>query len=49
MEMDGFLADSWGVWVWREEVVEGVECWESLDILLCALILVDEDVEEILL
>ena len=55
MEYDGFLDDprmllarveEWGVW--SEEVVEGVESWESLDIRRRALVLVEEDVEELL-
>lgn len=41
------VVEVWGVW--REDAVDGVESWESLDILLRALDLVDDDVEELLL
>ena len=41
------MVEEWGVW--REEVVDGVESWESLDIRLRALVLVEEDVDELLL
>ena len=40
------MVEEWGVW--SEEVVEGVESWESLDIRRRALVLVEEDVEELL-